>query len=116
MRRAASVTDNSIWSSMTSRINSPGWLGARVLFRRGNSLIDVSNSMILLQVDPGRRTVFPFERQAPWSVHVNRIALRLGMQGVEVKSWLAKLIQRRRGMQRVEANADATLQATPNLR
>ena len=72
--------------------------------------------MVLLQIDPGRRTVFPFERQAPWSVHMNRIALRLAMQGVEVETWLTKLIQRGRGMQRVEANNDATLQAGRNLR
>jgi len=47
---------------------------------------------------------------------MNRIALRLAVQGMEVETRLTKLIQRNRGMQRVEANDDATLQTGRNLR
>src|SRR5579864_6098076 len=66
--------------------------------------------MILLQIDPQRRTVLPFEGDAPGAVDVDRVTLRPAAQGVEVETRLDKLRQRCRVMQRIEPDQNALAQ------
>jgi hypothetical protein len=67
--------------------------------------------VILLQIDPEGRSVGPFKRDAPRSIHMDRVPLRLATQSMEVESRLPQLIERRRCMQGVQSNDNATLQS-----
>jgi hypothetical protein len=47
----------------------------------------LGRSVVLLKVDVDGILAVPSERNAPRTVHVNRVTLRLAPQGMKVESW-----------------------------
>ena len=66
--------------------------------------------MVLLQIDSESSPIDPLKRNAPRAVDVNRISLRLAMEGVKIKPRLPQLVYRCSGMQCVQSDENAALQ------
>ena len=59
--------------------------------------------MILLQVNLPRFSIAPLERDAPGTVDVQAVALRLAPEGMEVEAGDVEIAQRRSLLQRIES-------------
>ena len=66
--------------------------------------------MILLKVDPEGLGLLPLECDAPRSVDVDRIALRLSMKSVKIEARLPQTIERASRIESVEPYQRATVQ------
>jgi hypothetical protein len=72
--------------------------------------------MVLLQVDTLRTVLIPFERDAPWSVDMHRIARRIeAAEAMEIEAGLIQLRQRRRRIECVEPPQNSALQVVADL-
>lgn len=71
--------------------------------------------MVLLQIDAVGIGVFPFERDTPGSVDVERIALGASAKSMEVETRHAKLTQRDRLIQSVEPKQAAAVEIGADL-
>ena len=64
-----------------------GWTTIRITL--GNINHNCLSSVILFEVDAAGVTVFEFERDAPWFIHMDQIARRFeASQGMEIKAGL----------------------------
>jgi hypothetical protein len=70
---------------------------------------------ILLQIDPEGCSFDPFKCDAPRSIHMDCVALGLATESMKVEPWLPQLVERRRCMQGVQPNDNATLQSRCDL-
>ena len=59
--------------------------------------------MVLLQVNLPRFFIAPLERDAPGTVDVEAVALRLAPEGMEVETGNVEIAQRRSLLQRIES-------------
>jgi hypothetical protein len=66
------------------------------------------SSVILFEVDPASVAVHEFEGNAPWSVHMDRIARRFeASQGMEIEAGKVHFVRPRDDIQAVKASKDA---------
>src|SRR5260221_9200120 len=77
------------------------------------------SSVVLLQIDPDRVRARPFEGDAPWPVHMDRVAHRPAAQPVEIEARQVHLLRTlrlvERGQPAVKAGGEPRIDApTPS--
>jgi hypothetical protein len=73
--------------------------------------------MVLLEIDPTSVAVLKFERDAPGSVDVNRIALRIkAMQRVKVEAWDVHFLSSDGDVETVKSRENALVHFRIDLR
>jgi hypothetical protein len=73
--------------------------------------------MVLLEIDPASVAVFEFERDAPRSVDVNRIALWIeAMQRMKVEAWNVHFLRPHGDVETVESREKPFVHFRINLR
>jgi hypothetical protein len=70
--------------------------------------------MILLQVDAPRVTIPPFKGNAPRTIDVKGIALRLATQGMKVEAWNVKIGKVLRTVQRTQPGSTPPYEVAPD--
>src|SRR5258708_11947137 len=69
------------------------------------------SSVVLLQIDPDRVRARPFEGDAPWPVHMDRVAHRPAAQPVEIEARQVHLLRTLRLVERGQPSVKAVGEA-----